>query len=142
MIEQELSDELYSSIIADLERGDEKAEESLNSTALKYYLSALEKIPSPKTDWKISLHIYVALGDLFINMEQYENAVFHYELALHCPDGTSSGYVWLGLGQAYYELDDMEKAKDALMSAFMLEGEEIFQDYDSKYYNLIEVDIL
>ncbi|NDV66668.1 lipopolysaccharide assembly protein LapB [Bacteroides sp. 224] len=134
----ELNDELYSAIMSDLEKGDDAAENSRNSTALKYYLSGLEKVPDPKTDWEISLHIYTAMGDLFINMEQYENAVFHYQSALNCPDGLSNGYIWLGLGQAYYELGDMEKAKDALKSAYMLEGDEIFQGYDLKYYNLIK----
>jgi hypothetical protein len=32
----------------------------------------------------------------------------------------------------------MEKAKDALMSAYMLEGKEIFEDVDEKYFSIIK----
>jgi hypothetical protein len=32
----------------------------------------------------------------------------------------------------------MEKAKDALMSAYMLEGKEIFEDVDEKYFNILK----
>ena len=57
---------------------------------------------------------------------------------MQCPDAVDYGYVWLGLGQSFYELGNIEKAKDALMSAYMLEGKEIFEDVDEKYFNVIK----
>jgi len=35
----------------------------------------------------------------------------------------------------------MEKAKDVLMSAYMLEGKEIFEDVNEKYFNIIKDNI-
>src|SRR5574344_387915 len=134
----ELTDEQYNSIMNDLDVGDEKCESEDFEGALDSYSSALSKVPQPKTDWGIALHVYVALGDCYFNLKDYGNANENYNKALMCPDGKESGYVWLGLGQSYFELNDKEKAKDALMSAYMMEGEEIFQGEDDKYFDVIK----
>ena len=65
----------------------------------------------------------------------------NYNKALLCSDAVECGYVWLGLGQSFYELGNMEKAKDVLMSAYMLEGKEIFEDVNEKYFNIIKDNI-
>ncbi|EFI47299.1 tetratricopeptide repeat protein, partial [Segatella oris] len=88
--------------------------------------------------WEIALHVYTALGDCCFNLGNYPTANSYYNKALLCPDAVECGYVWLGLGQSFYELENMEKAKDALMSAYMLEGKEIFEDVDEKYFNIIK----
>jgi tetratricopeptide (TPR) repeat protein len=135
---KELPDDLYNRIVSCLEKGDEAFENSLNTSAQEYYHLALEAIPEPKTDWEIALHVHTASGDNAFNMEDYESAIYHYSQALQCPDGLSNGYVWLGLGQSYFEIDATEKAKDALMSAYMLEGKEIFDEVDDRYIQVIE----
>lgn len=71
-------------------------------------------------------------------MGEYELANTSYNQALMCPDAFGNGYVWLGLGQSYFELENMEQAKDALMSSYMLEGDEIFEDQPEKYFELIK----
>ncbi|TNG85077.1 tetratricopeptide repeat protein, partial [Testudinibacter aquarius] len=134
----ELSDELYDSIMDDLERGDDLSEKTHFKTALVNYQRGLDKVPNPKADWEIALHLYTALGDCYFNLGEYEVSNDSYNQALKCPDALDNGYVWLGLGQSYYELDDKEKAKDALMSAYMLEGNEIFEEQDEKYFELIK----
>lgn len=133
-----LTDDLYDIIVSDIDSGDKAMESESYDSALAYYQKALEEIPSPKQDWEISLHVYTALGDVCFNMQDYENANYYYNQALQCPDGTANGYVWLGLGQTYYEMDEEEKAKDALMSAYMLEGKEIFEENNGEYFHLIE----
>lgn len=77
------------------------------------------------------------MADSYFNLGNYQQASNNYEQALKCPDGLDNGYVWLGLGEAFYELENMNKAKDALISAYMLEGEEIFEEEDGKYFFLI-----
>ena len=44
--------------------------------------------------------------------------------------------MWVGLGESLYELKRIEEAKDPLMRAYMLEGEEIFDD--DKYFEVIK----
>lgn len=134
----ELSDEDYNVITESLEKGDALVERGILKEALKKYIEALENIPSPKNDYEIALHVYTALGDCYFNLEDYENSNNNYNEALKCPDGVSNGYVWLGLGESYFELQEENKAKDALMSAYMLEGKKIFDDENPKYFNLIK----
>ena len=134
----ELSVELYDSIMHEMEQGDNASENEFLKSALKHYKRALVLLPFPKTDWEIALHVYTALGDCSFNLEDYSSANSYYNEALLCPDAVEYGYVWLGLGQSFYELGNMEKAKDALMSAYMLEGKEIFEDVDEKYFSIIK----
>ena len=135
---EELSDELYHSIMDDLERGDQLAEQEQFKTAINLYRTGLDKLPHPQTGWEISLHLYTALGDCYFNLGDYELSNDSYNKALQCPNALDNGYVWLGLGQSYFELENIEKAEDALMSAYMLEGEEIFEEEDDKYFELIK----
>jgi len=133
-----LPDELFDAIVHDIENGDKEMAEDVFDAALAFYNQALEKIPEPKHDWEISLHVYTALGDVSINCEDFESAIYYYNQALQCPDGTENGYIWLGLGQAYYAIDETDRAKNALLSAYMLEGEEIFEGDNQEYFQLIE----
>jgi tetratricopeptide (TPR) repeat protein len=133
-----LPDDLYNAIISDMDEGDNAMEEESCDLAISFYQQALEKVPAPKHDWEISFNIYTAMADTYFNMHDFENAVYCYNQALQCPDGTVNGYVWLGLGQSYLEIDETEKAIDALFSAWMLEGEEIFDGDNQEYFQLIK----
>ncbi|MGL5898849.1 MAG: tetratricopeptide repeat protein [Lactobacillaceae bacterium] len=134
----ELSNELYNQIVSELEQGDQYAETEQHNEAIKKYETALNLVPFQKENWEVSLHIYTAMADSYFNLGNYQQASNNYEQALKCPDGLDNGYVWLGLGEAFYELENMNKAKDALISAYMLEGEEIFEEEDGKYFFLIQ----
>lgn len=134
----ELTDELYIQIVSELEEGDLYTEAGKFKKAIEKYESALNLVPLQKEDWEISLHIYTAMADSYFNLGNFQQANNNYEQALKCPDGLRNGYVWLGLGETYYELNNIDKAKDALMSAYMLEGKEIFEDEDNKYFSLIQ----
>lgn len=135
---EDLPDNLYNSIALDIENGDEAMEKSKFQEALNNYLQGLEKVPDDKQQWEISLHLYTALGDCYFNLEDYPASNHSYNHALQCPDGLNNGYVWLGLGQSFFEMEEMEKAKDAFMSAYMLEGKEIFDGQGWQYFDLIK----
>ena len=94
----ELSAELYDSIMHEMEQGDNASENEFFKSALKHYESALNLIPTPQTDWEIALHVYTALGDCCFNLGNYPTANSYYNKALLCPDAVEYGYVWLGLG--------------------------------------------
>lgn len=134
----ELPNELYNQIVSELEQGDQYAETGQHNEAIKKYETALNLVPFQKENWEVSLHIYTAMADSYFNLGNYQQASNNYEQALKCPDGLDNGYVWLGLGEAFYELENMNKAKDALISAYMLEGGEIFEEEDGKYFFFIQ----
>lgn len=133
-----MTNETYDSILREMEKGGKAFENDFLESALNHYEEALTLIPTPKTDWEIALCVYTALGDCCFNLEDYPSANDHYNKASLCPGGVENGYVWLGLGQSFYELGNMEKAKDALVSAYMLEGKKLFEDEDDKYFDLIK----
>ena len=74
----------------------------------------------------------------YFNLKDFINANHSYNQALQCPDSLENGYVWLGLGQSFFELEEKEKAKDAFMRAYMLEGKEIFNNQGYQYFDLIK----
>ena len=58
--------------------------------------------------------------------------------ALNCPDALANPFVHIRLGQALYELGNTERAKEHLLRAYMLNGEDIFEGQDEKYFELIK----
>jgi tetratricopeptide (TPR) repeat protein len=133
-----LPDDLYDTIMSNMDNGDNSMEAESYNEASTFYQQALAKVPESKHDWEISLHIYTALGDVSFNLKDFESAIYYYNQALQCPEGTGAGYVWLGLGQAYFEVNEIDKSKEALLRAYMLEGDEIFEGVNRQYFRLIE----
>ncbi len=52
-------------------------------------------------------------------------------------EGYNNPFVMLRLGQCCYELDK-EDTQEYLMRAYMLAGEEIFEDEEDKYFRCIQ----
>lgn len=63
------------------------------------------------------------------------------EESLKCPDGLGNPFIQLRLGECFFELGNITKAKEHLLKAYMIEGEEIFEDEPQKYMNLISKNI-
>ncbi|PFK48945.1 hypothetical protein [Bacillus cereus] len=99
--------------------------------ALEKYLVALEMVPAPKMDWEASTWLYTVIGDTYLIKDDYEMAKSNFYNALNCPDGISNSLILLRLGE-------LEKAKEYLLKAYMLEGYKIFFEEDDKYFDLIK----
>ena len=134
----ELSDEVYDKITALSEKGDEYAEKEQFTSALKQYEEALNLLPEPKTDWEAATWLYTAIGDVHYNKQELDQATDAYQKALMSPDGTGNSYIWFSIGQIFFEEENFEKAKTHLMSAYMLDGDEIFKDENPAYFELIK----
>ncbi|WHX47203.1 hypothetical protein QNH46_13600 [Paenibacillus woosongensis] len=134
----ELSNETYEKIVEVCEEADSFIDEDRIEDAINKYLVALEIIPSPKKDWEASTWIYTALGDAYFINDEYEKAKDCFYNALNCPDGISNPLILLRLGESLFECDDMHKAANYLLKAYMLEGYKIFNEEDEKYFNLIK----
>ncbi len=134
----ELPDDIYDQITELSEKGDAHAEKEQFSAALTHYEKTLSLLPEPKTDWEAATWLYVAIGDALFNRQKFDEAMDAFQKALMSPDGTENPYIWFSIGQVYYEQENKEKAKTHFMSAFMLDGKEIFEDTDPAYYELIK----
>lgn len=137
----ELKEKIYQEILRLCEMGDSLVEESNYEEAVEKYLEALELVPEPKNIWETSTWIYTALGDTYFIKGDYQKAKKFLYDAINCPDGAHNPFVLMRLGQSLLELKNIEKAKEYLLKAYIIEGYTMFQDEDNKYFNLI-IDII
>jgi tetratricopeptide (TPR) repeat protein len=140
-INMELNDKVYEQIVTLAEVGDEFAENEIFGSAISKYQLALDLLPEPKTDWEAATWLYVALGDALFSQKEFDAALDSYQQALLCPDGTGNPYIWFCLGEVFYVQDNLEKAKTHFMSAYLLDGEEIFKDTNPGYLASISAEI-
>ena len=109
------------------------AEKELYDDTIAKYKEALSFVPEPKKEWETSTWIYTAMGDAYWFKDDDENIKNSFYDALSYPDGTSCPFINLRLGQAHAELNEMEKAKEYLLRAYMLDGDEIFEDEEKHF---------
>ncbi len=55
-----------------------------------------------------------------------------------CPGAIGNSLIHLRLGQVSFERGNLVKAKDELMRAYVVDGEEIFEGEDEKYFNYLQ----
>ncbi len=133
----ELDPALHAQIVALSEQGDAHFEDDAFDQALALYHEALALVPAPATDWEAATWLYAAIGDAYFQQNYYGKSLEAFQLAVHCPEGVTNPYVWLMIGKSAFEMGDQTQAKDALLRAYMLEGDEIFDDEDEQYFALI-----
>ena len=134
----ELNDEIYNRITELSDEGNELAEDENFEAAVAKFAEALELIPSPKTDWEAATWLYASIGDMHYSLGRYEAAANNLFDALNCPGGFENPFIHLRLGESLCELGRDEKAKEHLLQAYMLDGEDVFADEDPKYFDVIE----
>lgn len=134
--------QLGKSYIEDIERicraADDYVAEGNNDEAYRKYKEALDIIPEPKTAYETATWIFVSIGDLYFKTGRYDLAKDFFYEAKECPNGVSNPYVLFRLGQSLVETNDEKDAKEFLLRAYMLVGDDIFWDEDEKYYNVIK----
>ncbi len=136
--DMELDDEIYEEIVELSDKGNELMEDGEFNEAMEVFKKALNLIPEPKDIWEASTWVYAALGDASFFSEDYEAGLNYMFEALKCPDGIGNPFILLRIGQCFFELDNIYKAKEYLLQAYMLEGEEIFEVEDDKYFKIVE----
>ncbi|WP_145045831.1 tol-pal system YbgF family protein [Paenibacillus xylanexedens] len=133
----EINEKVYDLIVHLCKEGDKHVENGQTSKAIESYIAALELVPLPKSDWDTSTWIYTALGDTYFHIGDFENAKNSFYDALNCPNGISNPFILLRLGESLFECGELEKAKEYLLRAYMLEGYKIFFNEDDKYIGSI-----
>lgn len=134
----ELNDEIYEQIVKLCEDADQLLEENQFEESIQKYADALDLVPNPKRNWEASTFIYTSMGDAYFIWERYEQAKDCFNHALNCPDGIANPLILLRLGQCLFQCGKETMAKEYLLRAYMLEGEELFSDEDETYLKLIE----
>jgi len=133
----ELNDKVYDEIKKKCAIGNKLADSEQYQEALAEFKNALELLPTPIYIWEAATWLYVSIGDMYFQLNDYSACLNSFLQAQKCPDGLGNPFICVRIGECFFELGNIEKAKQYLMQAYMLEGEEIFLDADPKYLALI-----
>lgn len=129
----ELDDRIHQQIVKLCSKGDQLFEKSQFDPALEEYTKALELLPNPKSNWEASVWVYTAIGDSHFCKKDFQKAADAFYDAYNGPEAVTNPFINLRLGQSLFELDQMDKAEDFLLRAYMLEGLHIFDSENEKY---------
>ncbi|MFF2484333.1 tol-pal system YbgF family protein [Paenibacillus sp. NPDC058071] len=133
----EINENAHDQIVQLCKQGDTLFDKGQTDKAIESYTAALDLVPLPKSEWDTSTWIYTAIGDTYFHNGDYEMAKNNFFNALNCPDGISNPFILLRLGESLFECEELDKAKEYLLRAYMLEGYKIFFTEDDKYIGLI-----
>lgn len=124
------------------ETGDIFARNGYFQAALKNYWTAYDLLPEPKEEWVAGTWILTAIGDTNFLHKDFEAGADNLNVALLFPCAMENPFLHFRLGQCYFELGHFEKASQELLKAYFLEGEEMFREEDSKYFDLLKSRLL
>jgi tetratricopeptide (TPR) repeat protein len=106
------------------------------------YIEALDLVPEPKEDYSAATWILAALGDMYFQTKDYNQAKQVFSDSMHCAGAIGNPFLHLRLGQVALELGDSARAADELCRAYMSAGKEIFDREEPKYFDFLKTKIL
>lgn len=133
-----MDEKTYAEIEKLSQEGDLFAENSDYKKALKKYWKAYDLIPNPKSEWDATLWLLAAIGDANFLSKDFEAGLKYFTSAMNLPDAVGNPFLHLRLGQCHYELGNLKKAADELTRAYGVEGKDIFEGEDPKYFEFLK----
>jgi len=139
---KQLPNEIHKEITFLCKRGDELVKQGNVEEAKKNYIDSLKLLPSDHREWEAATWIYVAMGDMYFHLKNYEQALKCFYNAVQCPQGLGNPYIHLRLGQVYFEEGSFDESADELTRAYMGGGLGILLEDDPKYLDFLETKIV
>lgn len=133
-----LSDDIHDKLEKISKKGDKFQIDGEYILAIEEYTKGLSLLPIPMQKWDAYGWLQVAIADCYFDIENFNLAKQHYFNALSNDTMIDNPYIHFGIGQSFFELNELDDAKEYLMKTYMLDGKDLFNDYDEKYFNLIE----
>jgi tetratricopeptide (TPR) repeat protein len=126
-----LSEDVQDALEECCDQGNEALDEGEFREAVAFFEQALKMLPSPAEEWEPYGWLQGALGDAYYGMRDFGRALdyFHTAHMFAGPDEVPP-FVLLRLGQCHRRLGDAKNAAECLLRAYLLEGEDIFEDKD------------
>ncbi|WP_245589212.1 tetratricopeptide repeat protein [Chitinimonas koreensis] len=134
----ELPNEVHEKIVRLSKAGDALVEKSQYRAAVEKYIEALQLLPEPITDWEACTWPLTAIGDAHFLAGSHEYAQKALSDAMHCPGAVGNPFIHMRLGQAQFELGNMDRAADELARAYLQEGKKLFDGENPKYLAFIK----
>ncbi len=135
---QQFDDLLHRKITAHCEEGNALMDDDDLEGAIECYQDALALVPEPKTDWQAGTWLFTAIGDCEFLLGAFAAAREALQQAVLSPDGLGNPFIHLRLGQAHFELGNLDKSADELARAYMDAGPEIFDGEHPKYWAFMQ----
>lgn len=139
---KQLPNEIHEEITSLCKRGDELVKLGNVEEAKKNYVDSLKLLPSDHREWEAATWIYVAMGDMYFHLKNYEQAFKCFYNAVQCPQGEGNPYIYLRLGQIYFEEGSFDESADELTRAYMGGGLGTLLEDDPKYLEFLETKIV
>jgi tetratricopeptide (TPR) repeat protein len=139
---EQLDDHTYVEVTRLSEEGNLLAEQNLFVEAKAKFIEALRLLPTPHSNWEAATWLYVGIGDMHFGLKVYEKMMYCFINAMQCPGGLGNPFIHLRLGQAYFELQHLDKAADELTRAYMGAGLDIFKEDNGKYLEFLKSRII
>lgn len=105
--------------------------------AVEVWQGAVAQLGPNPEEHEMAMWFFASIGDALVELGRYQEADAALASALRA-GGTDNGFVWLRKGQALVELGQTDAGVEALTSAYMLDGDEMFEDEDPKYLQLLK----
>ncbi|GHC69457.1 hypothetical protein [Limoniibacter endophyticus] len=130
---QELPKDIYEKVTALSEEGDALVEAGDDAGAIAVWRAAFALLPQPQDQWEAATWLLASIGEAQANMGDDEEALATFERAAKTEDGVSNPFVQIMLGALLFDLGRDDEATEPLLKAYMMEGDEIFEDFGLQY---------
>ncbi|MCV0397646.1 MAG: hypothetical protein K5872_17550 [Rhizobiaceae bacterium] len=109
--------------------------------AIRHWNEALALLPDPKSDWEAATWLHASIGEGYFALGEFDEAEQSFRDAYACPGGIENPLIPLRIGQCAFELERPQDAREFLLRAYMLEGDDIFEDEDEKYFSFLRSEV-
>jgi len=140
---QELTDEVCEQIDDLSEQGNEYFEDENYTEAIQIWKQALAFIPQPQNVYAESQWLETSIGDAYFLMDDFTQALEHFQNAKNNIEANAyeNPFIMLRLGQTLLENQQPNEAKEYQLRAYMFDGEEIFENDDTKYLKFLKQNV-
>jgi tetratricopeptide (TPR) repeat protein len=108
--------------------------------ALTHYKKAESAFPDPIANYDGSHFLYISIAEVYIVLENLQEAKINYQKALQCIDGKNDAQLLFNIGIIALKQEEIEEAKENLVKAYNLKGKSIFLK-ETKYLDFFEKEI-
>jgi hypothetical protein len=128
---------LYQAVKLHCAEGDGLASVRKFEKAITEYNKAWLLIPDPKNDWEAATWVLAAIADAAFLGGHATTAREAIEYGMTCPGALGNPFMHLRFGQILFENNEIDRAADELMRAYMGAGPNIFVPKDPKYLSFL-----
>lgn len=134
----DLDEEIYEKINELLDSAEDDVRICEFDKAMDKYNQALNLLEDDIEEYDISTMIYASMGDAMYLAGDYDKAKNAFYDAMDCPGGIANPYILFRLGQCFYDCGNTEKAKEYFIRTYMMDGINLFNTSNKKYFKVIE----